>query len=79
MQGGTNCRTVRRIGRGYGLVVELAVGVLAEERLSDSRSSGVLKESQSRIEGVVNLDLAIAANDDDTAVSSGSNDVSNVR
>jgi hypothetical protein len=59
---------IRQGDKDRSLVVEFTVGILAEQSLSDSGGSGVLEKSQSGVEGVINLDLAIAANDNDTAI-----------
>ena len=47
------------------LVEELAVGVVAEQGLAHRRESAVLKQVQPSLEGVVDIDLAVSADDDD--------------
>jgi hypothetical protein len=49
------------------LVEEFAVRVLAKEGFSDGRGGGFLQQLQPGLEGVVDLNLAIAANDYDTS------------
>lgn len=48
------------------LVEELAVGVGPKEGLPHSRQGAVLEQRQPRLEGVVNLDLAVSADDKHT-------------
>lgn len=49
------------------LVEELSAGVLAEQGFSDSRCGSFLKELQPSLESIVDIDLAAAADDDDTS------------
>lgn len=56
--------------RVKGLIVESAVLVLAEQRLTDSRSGRLLQKRQASLEGVVDFDLAPASNNGDTASTS---------
>lgn len=46
-----------------GLVVEFAVRVLAKQCLSDCWGGRGLEEIETGLEGVVDVDLAVAAND----------------
>lgn len=48
------------------LIVELPILVLSEENTSDCRKSVDLEQSQTLLEGVVDLDLALAADNDHT-------------
>lgn len=50
-----------------GLVVEFAVGVLAKQCLSDCWGGRGLEEVEAGLEGVVDVDLAAAANDVDAS------------
>lgn len=50
-----------------GLVVEFAVGVLAEQGLSDRWGGRCLEEVETGLEGVVDVDLSVAADDVDAA------------
>lgn len=47
------------------LVEESAVGVLAKECFSHSRRSRVLEECQPRLKGIIDVDFAVSAGDDD--------------
>lgn len=49
------------------LIEELAVGVGPEQRLPHSRQGTVLEQRQPRLEGVVDLDLAVPADDEHTS------------
>ena len=50
-----------------GLVEEFSARVLAEQSFSDSRGGSFLEELQPSLEGIVDIDLAAAADDDDTS------------
>jgi hypothetical protein len=58
-------RVLRRINYWSLLIAELAVGVLSKECLADGRGGGVFEKTQPSLEGVVDIDLAVAAHDDD--------------
>lgn len=49
-----------------GLVIEPPVGVLAEQRLADGGEGVDFEQAQPLFERVVDLDLALTTNDDDT-------------
>lgn len=50
-----------------GLVKELAVGVLAEQSLTHGGTSRVFQELQPGLEGIVDIDLSVSADDDNAA------------
>lgn len=60
----------------HRLVEELAVRVGTEKSLSHSRQSIVLQQRQPRVKGVVDLDLAASTNDEYTASTVKSSQVS---
>lgn len=46
-----------------GLVEEFAVGVLAEQGLSNRWGGGDLEEVESGLDGIIDIDLSVATND----------------
>lgn len=52
--------------RRIGLVVEPPVGVLTEQRLADGGQGVDFEQAQPLFERVVDLDLALATDNDDT-------------
>lgn len=48
------------------LVEEFAIGVLSEQGLSDGGCGGFLQETQSSLQGVVDIDLALSTDDEYT-------------